>query len=71
MTSFLYFNQHFRSRTKEPKVVVQLGERLVYGNMLEIIHQGVVVARIRTGKLDAPVHDVRGWVETECEVRVT
>ncbi len=63
----IYMNDHIKDpRTKEPVIAVQNGRKLVYGNRVDLVYNGVVVASVIHGRLDAPVHDVKVYIETDC-----
>lgn len=71
--NYLFFNHHLRDeKSKHKKAVFQddTGKQRT-GHVLEIVKDGEVVARLRSGNLKAATtHKVRAWVETEYEVRV-
>lgn len=68
---YLYFNHNLKEKTPEPKATLLHKGRLVYGNTLEILdRKGRVVARLKTGRLKTPSHQVIAWLETNAPVRV-
>jgi len=65
MKAFIYMNHWIRdpanakSKTPEPVITVQVGSNRTYCNEVEIYGY----ARVCTGKLPTPGHDVTAWVE--------
>jgi hypothetical protein len=67
----VYLNHFFHEKgSKEPVVTVE-DKKLVYGNRVDILHKGRVVASVVTGRLTGYAgHDVKAWIETDCELEV-
>jgi hypothetical protein len=70
----IYMTQHVREATPTgPVMVVQEKGTFAYGNRVDIIHEGKIVASVVRAPrgVRGSAHNVKAFVATDCEVKVS
>ena len=74
MKTFIFVNHRIRQKKPSgPVITAQIGDVILEGNSVEILHEGKVIARVLYDPMRKPskTHHVSAFVETNTKVRVT